>query len=79
MSVSINAKGELLTVMLEGEIDHHTAKTIREQIDEAIEFNMPSLLILDFGRVSFMDRSGIELVMGRYRKLQKKCGKVYPC
>lgn len=76
MSVSINAKGELLTVMLEGEIDHHTAKTIREQIDEAIEFNMPSLLILDFGRVSFMDSSGIGLVMGRYRILQKNNAKM---
>ena len=76
MSVSINAKGELLTVMLEGEIDHHTAKTIREQIDEAIEFNMPSLLILDFGRVSFMDSSGIGLVMERYRILQKNNAKM---
>lgn len=76
MAVSINATGELLTVMLDGEIDHHSAKGIREQIDEAIEFNMPSLLIMDFGRVSFMDSSGIGLVMGRYRNLQKNGAKL---
>lgn len=71
MSLNIKAKGEVVTVYLIGEIDHHSAKAIREQIDAAIEFNMPSLLILDFGGVSFMDSSGIGLVMGRYRNLQK--------
>lgn len=76
MAVSIKATGELLTVMLDGEIDHHSAKSIREEIDEAIEFNMPSLLIMDFSGVSFMDSSGIGLVMGRYRNLQKNGAKL---
>lgn len=71
MSVDIKSVGELLTVMLYGEIDHHAAKDIREKIDEAIEFNMPSLVIMDFGGVSFMDSSGIGLVMGRFKILQK--------
>lgn len=71
MAVIIERVGELVTARLEGEIDHHTAKAMREQIDEAIEFNMPSLLILDFSKVSFMDSSGIGLVMGRYKALQK--------
>lgn len=76
MSLEINAVGELLTVYLDGEIDHHSARGIREKIDEAIEFNMPSLLILDFGRVTFMDSSGIGLVMGRYKILEKKGAKL---
>ena len=76
MSLEIKNVGELLTVMLDGEIDHHRAKEIREKIDDAIEFNMPSLLILDFGGVTFMDSSGIGLVMGRYRLLQKKGAKL---
>ena len=75
MSCEIKSVGELLTVMLDGEIDHHTAKDMREKIDEAIEFYMPTLLIMDFGRVSFMDSSGIGLVMGRYKTLQKKGAK----
>ncbi len=72
MSLSINTTGELLTVRLEGEIDHHSARDIREKIDEAIEFNMPTLVIMDFGGVGFMDSSGIGLVMGRYKLLAKK-------
>ena len=71
MSVEINVKGEVVTAYLSGEIDHHTAKDMREAIDNAVDFNMPSLLVLDFSGVSFMDSSGIGLVMGRYRNLQK--------
>lgn len=71
MPINIQASSEVVTVYLSGEIDHHSAKPIREEIDNAIEFNMPSLLILDFGDVSFMDSSGIGLVMGRFRNLQK--------
>ena len=51
-------RGEVVARLF-GEIDHHAAKDIREKIDEAIEFNMPSLVILDFGGVTFMDSSGI--------------------
>lgn len=76
MPVSISSVGEVLTVYLEGEIDHHAAKGMREEIDAAVEFNMPSLLILDFDRVTFMDSSGIGLVMGRYKNLQKNGAKL---
>ena len=71
MSIELNVTGEVLTARLGGELDHHTAKGMREAVDCALELNMPSLLILDFGEVSFMDSSGIGLVMGRYRKLAK--------
>ena len=71
MSVEINVTGEVVTAYLSGEIDHHTAKNMRECIDSAVELNMPSLLVLDFSAVSFMDSSGIGLVLGRYRNLQK--------
>lgn len=71
MSVEINVTGEVVTAYLSGEIDHHTAKGIRETVDNAVELNMPTLLILDFKDVSFMDSSGIGLVMGRYRNLIK--------
>lgn len=71
MSVQINVTGEVVTAYLSGEIDHHSAKEMREAIDNAVELNMPTLLVLDFKDVSFMDSSGIGLVMGRYRNLMK--------
>lgn len=71
MSVEIKVTGEVVTAYLKGELDHHTAREMREMIDSAVELNMPTLLVLDFTAVSFMDSSGIGLVMGRYRQLLK--------
>lgn len=71
MSVEINVTGEVITAMLGGELDHHSARIMRETIDGAVELNMPTLLIIDFSNVNFMDSSGIGLIMGRYRNLQK--------
>ena len=77
MSVRIDISGEVLTAYLEGELDHHSTKDIREQIDNAIDRNAPSLLILDFRDLTFMDSSGIGLVMGRYRKMKEFKGEIH--
>ena len=68
--------GEELTVYLRGELDHHVAAGIRQQIDQAIDRDAPVVLVLDFGQVSFMDSSGIGLVMGRYRLMKTLGGTV---
>lgn len=65
MQAVIEAEEKTLTVFLSGEIDHHSAVEIRSDIDLAIERYKPERLILDFGEVTFMDSSGIGLVMGR--------------
>lgn len=77
MAVEIKVKGEVVTAYLSGDIDHHSAASMREKIDNTIDCNMPSLLVLDFGGVSFMDSSGIGLIMGRYRALQKLGAKLH--
>lgn len=77
MSVELINKGEVLTALLSEEIDHHSAKGIREKIDAALELNNPKLLVLDFSGVTFMDSSGIGLVMGRYAKLSKSGGGIH--
>ena len=76
MQVRIDKHAETLTAYLSGDIDHHTAKGIREEIDNEIDASKPSLLILDFGEVTFMDSSGIGLVMGRFRKMQSVEGEI---
>lgn len=65
-----------LTAMLSGEIDHHTAKEAREQIDAAVHHGHTQVLRLDFGGVTFMDSSGVGLIMGRYRLMQGLGGRV---
>ena len=76
MSTVLSPVNETLTVLLTGEIDHHTAAALREEIDAAIEEHHPRLLTLDFGGVSFMDSSGIGLVMGRYKQVSAYGGRV---
>lgn len=76
MPVRIIATRERVTAFLEGEIDHHTASDIREEIDNAIRNYKPKILKLDYADVSFMDSSGVGLVMGRYRSMQPFGGKV---
>ena len=62
-------KDEVLTVWLSGEIDHNRASKIRTAIDSKVNSLRPKTLELDFSGVSFMDSSGIGLIMGRYRSV----------
>lgn len=59
-------EGKTMTVSLCGEIDHHTAKEIREKADAAIISAKPESIALDLSEISFMDSSGLGLIMGRY-------------
>ena len=65
--IKTQMKDGTLTIGLSGEIDHHTAKTLREEADEAIVMHAPKRTVLDFGQVTFMDSSGVGLIMGRSR------------
>ena len=51
MSVEIRAHGETVTAYLSGELDHHTARAMREAIDNAVELNMPSSLLLKLKKI----------------------------
>ena len=76
MSIRIQSNGETVTAFLEGEIDHHTAAEMREAIDAELVGGTVKLLILDFREVTFMDSSGIGLVMGRYRQIKYNDGEL---
>ena len=60
-----------LTVALTGEIDHHCAKEYMQHISEKIESYTPSVCVLDFQEVTFMDSSGVGLILGRGRHAAK--------
>ena len=62
-------KDNRLVVRLSGEIDHNRAVNLRTGIDGQISALRPDVLELDFSGVSFMDSSGIGLIMGRYRSI----------
>ncbi len=74
--VKTDISERILYAYISGEVDHHTAKGIRTQIDSEIEKNSPMQIVLDFSAVTFMDSSGIGLVMGRYKIMQETGGSV---
>lgn len=71
MSVKIINEDNKVIALLSGEIDHHNAKSLRQDIDFSLRENQPEELIMDFSEVGFMDSSGIGLVMGRYNLMQE--------
>ena len=73
-NVSFESGQEHLTAYLTGEIDHHAAALLRQKIDARAASSNARLLILDFGGVSFMDSSGVGLILGRQRRMQMTGG-----
>ena len=65
-----------LTVALTGEIDHHCAKKFIEAIEAKIEAYTPRICLLDFHDVSFMDSSGIAVVINALRAMNQICGRL---
>ncbi|MGN0989245.1 MAG: anti-sigma factor antagonist [Eubacteriales bacterium] len=67
---------DTMTVMLKGEIDHHSTAGIRTEIDELINKYRPTSLIMNFQEITFCDSSGIAIVLGRYKLMNRLGGSV---
>lgn len=65
-----------LTVALSGEIDHHRAKEYILALEAKIEAYAPERCILDFKEVSFMDSSGIAVVINALRAMSRLEGEL---
>jgi len=76
MEIISNVNGGVLYVKLAGDIDHHSAKSVRDSVDDLIRKNNPAELELDLSAVEFMDSSGLGLVLGRYKKQSDMGGKM---
>lgn len=67
MEVISSGEGRELTLTLRGELDHHAAKEAMRKLEWELDAALPSKLTLDFSGVSFMDSSGIAVVMRALR------------
>ena len=65
-----------LPAYLTGEIDHHAPQALRREIDAQIDARMPELLTMDFSGVTFMDSSGVGLILGRGRQMSGLGGRL---
>lgn len=67
MNLRIELKNGVMTAAMRGDLDHHAAAGLREEIDSTAKKVRPKVLRLDFSEVPFMDSSGIGLILGRVR------------
>ena len=68
-----------LTVRLSGELDHHTAAAIRQELDRLLADKRINRLIFDLRDLRFMDSSGIGMMIGRYKMMARRGGSVAVC
>ena len=65
-----------LTIFLPSDLDHHNAEEIRKRSDYLIDQNHIRYVIFDFTDTTFMDSSGIGVIMGRYKRIYMLGGEV---
>lgn len=76
MEMTLTLNKRTLIVALSGELDHHSAEQTRRAIERAIIERDVKNLIFDFSALSFMDSSGIGMVIGRYKLIHSIGGGV---
>ena len=72
----IQVKGNTMTIRMPEELDHCLAEQIRRDSDRILEQKNIREIIFDFRQTTFMDSSGIGLLMGRYRQIYRLGGSV---
>jgi len=76
MNLTSFLQDKRLTIILKGEIDHHMAKEIMQKISEKIDDYLPTACILDYKNVTFMDSSGIAVILFTLRKMRQMEGEL---
>ena len=69
----------VLIVRLSGELDHHEAKTLRTAWQKKLVEEQVQHVILNLKEVTFMDSSGIGVLLGRYKEIMKLGGQLVVC
>lgn len=76
MELETNIEGQTLLVYLKGDLDLNVADKLREELDKKIEETNALNLLLDLSKVTFIDSSGLGVILGRYKRISNSGGKV---
>ncbi len=77
MELFIEFEGRKLVLRLVGELDEHSAEFVKRRLDAAISENNFDAVILELSRLTFMDSTGIGVIIGRYKLARKLNKSVY--
>lgn len=76
MNIEIKYENKSLIAILKGELDHHSVSGVKEILQHEIEKEIAKNIVLDFTGIRFMDSSGIGMILGRFKEIQLKGGKM---
>ena len=76
MAVTCTGEGRVLRAALSGEVDHHGARAIMEELNRQIDLELPRELTIDLEGVTFMDSSGIAVLLRAWRRVGELGGRV---
>lgn len=79
LQVEMEQGAKVLIVRLKGELDHHTAEVVRSGMDEAISRGGVNHIVVNLNGLTFMDSSGLGVILGRYKQVSAKGGKMVLC
>ncbi|HLR15035.1 MAG TPA: anti-sigma F factor antagonist [Bacillota bacterium] len=79
LHTNFEVKENVLIVRLQGEIDHHEAKQLREEWQDHMTLHNIQHVIVNVEKVSFMDSSGIGVLLGRYKEVAQVGGEMVIC
>ena len=74
MQLMYRRAGGTLTVFLSGELDQHSAAAVRTELEKILDDESLRRIVFDMGGVTFMDSSGIGVILGRYRRIAPRGG-----
>lgn len=79
MQLELEQVGVNLVVRLSGELDHHTSSRFRETVEAELNKEIARNLILNLKGLTFMDSSGLGVILGRYNQVKKSGGRLVIC
>lgn len=79
LQIDLEHNRKTLIVRLKGELDHHTADELKQRMEKAIDQGQLSHIILSLKALDFMDSSGLGVILGRYKQITAKGGKMVVC
>ena len=69
MAMNCRAEHRTLYAAIDGEVDHHRARELLAELDRQLDLELPRSVTLDLGGVSFMDSSGIAILLGARQRV----------
>jgi stage II sporulation protein AA (anti-sigma F factor antagonist) len=79
LQIELESNRKTLIVRLKGELDHHTAEVVKAKLEQAITQDQLTHIILSLKDLNFMDSSGLGVILGRYKQITAKGGKMVVC